>query len=116
MAYTPGKTRRYEDLIRLEAGRAMEGRDQLQGALKVSVRAFMPIPTSKPKSWKAAALTGEVRPTTRPDCDNFAKVVDGLNGIAWHDDAQIVTLVVEKRYSDRPRLELVADEMIGGLV
>lgn len=111
MAYTPGKTRRYEDLIRLEAGRAMEGRGQLQGALIVEVRAFLPIPTSRSKSWKAAALSGDVRPTTRPDCDNFAKVVDGLNGIAWNDDAQIVSLLATKHYSDRPRLELVAKEI-----
>ena len=34
--YTPSKTRRYEDLIRLEAGRAMEGRAQLAGPLSVA--------------------------------------------------------------------------------
>lgn len=111
VAYTPTKTRQYEDLIRLEAGRAMEGRETLQGALSVEVRAYLPIPHSKPKSWKTAALNGFVRPTTRPDCDNFAKVVDGLNGIAWHDDAQIVSLLVEKHYSQRPRLELNATEI-----
>jgi Holliday junction resolvase RusA-like endonuclease len=111
MAYTPSKTRRYEDLIRLEGGRAMEGRELLAGPLAVEVRAYLAIPQSKSKAWKAGALSGEVRPTTRPDCDNFAKVVDGLNGIAWHDDAQIVSLLVEKHYSQRPRLELTATEI-----
>jgi Holliday junction resolvase RusA-like endonuclease len=109
--YTPGKTRRYEDLIRLEGGRAMEGRALLAGPLAVEVRAFLPIPKSLNKAKTAAAIDGSLRPTTRPDCDNYAKVVDGLNGIAWNDDAQIVSLLATKHYSDRPRLELVAEEL-----
>lgn len=111
MAYTPGKTRRYEDLIRLEGGRAMEGRALLAGPLAVEVRAFLPIPKSLNKTKRAAAIEGSLRPTTRPDADNFAKVIDGLNGIAWADDAQIVTLLVTKHYSERPRLELQAGEL-----
>lgn len=110
-AYTPSKTRRYEDLIRLEAGRAMEGREHLDGALLVRVRAFMPIPKSLNKSKTAAAILGELRPQTKPDVDNFAKVIDALNGIAWRDDSQVVQLTVSKHYSDRPRLELFAEEL-----
>ena len=109
--YTPTRTRRYEDLIRLEGGRAMEGRELLSGPLSVEVRAFVPIPKSLNKARTAAALDGTLRPTTRPDCDNYAKLVDGLNGVAWADDAQIVSLLATKHYSDRPRLELVAEEL-----
>ena len=111
-AFTPAKTRRYEDLIRLEAGRAMEGRDQLQGATRVRLRAFMPIPkTMQTKPKLALIASGALRPTTKPDADNFAKVIDALNGIVWPDDNQVVELVVEKHYSDRPRLELEASEL-----
>lgn len=110
-AYTPSKTRRYEDLIRLEAGRAMEGRDQLDGAVSVRINAFMPIPKSLNKTKTAAAIIGDLRPLTKPDVDNFAKVIDALNGIAWRDDSQVVHMVVAKHYSDRPRLELFAEEM-----
>ena len=110
--YTPGKTRRYEDLIRLEGGRAMEGRALLAGPLTVFVRAFLPIPKSMSKAKHIAAAEGALRPTTRPDCDNFSKVIDGLNGIAWTDDSQIVTLVSAKYYSEHPRLELVAEELV----
>lgn len=110
-AYTPGKTRRYEDLIRLEAGRAMEGRELLAGPLSVQVNAFVPIPKSMTKAKRAAALEGALRPTTRPDCDNYAKTMDALNGIAWQDDSQVVTLHVAKHYSDHPRLEFVASEL-----
>lgn len=110
-AFTPGKTRRYEDLIRLEAGRVMEGRDQLDGPLLVRVSAFMAIPKSLNKARTAAAIAGTLRPQTKPDVDNFAKVIDALNGIAWRDDSQVVHLVVSKHYSDRPRLDLFAEEI-----
>lgn len=109
-AFTPTKTRRYEDLIRLEAGRVMEGRDQLQGPTSVRIRAFMPMPQAlaKHKSKGPAAEAGEIRPVTKPDVDNVCKVIDALNGIVWPDDNQVVELTVEKFYSVRPRLELEA--------
>jgi Holliday junction resolvase RusA-like endonuclease len=112
-AFTPAKTRRYEDLIRLEAGRVMEGRDQLQGPLVVKVRAFMQTPQAiaKHKVKGPASEAGELRPVTKPDCDNFAKVIDALNGIVWRDDGQVVELSVSKFYSARPRLELTAVEL-----
>jgi Holliday junction resolvase RusA-like endonuclease len=112
-AFTPAKTRRYEDLIRLEAGRVMEGRDQLQGPTVVRIRAFMPTPQAiaKHKAKGPAAESGQLRPITKPDADNFAKVIDALNGIVWPDDNQVVELTVSKFYSSRPRLELEASEL-----
>ena len=35
--------------------------------------------------------------TYTPDWDNIAKLCDGLNGVAWHDDAQVTTACVIKR-------------------
>lgn len=112
-AYTPSKTRRYEDLIRLEAGRVMEGRDQLQGPTRVGIRAYMPMPQAlaRHKTKGPAAEAGSIRPLTKPDVDNMAKVIDALNGIVWPDDNQVVELTVEKFYSSRPRLELQAGEI-----
>lgn len=91
----------------------MEGRDQLQGALAVKIRAFVQMPQAlaKHKSKGPAAEAGEIRPISRPDCDNYAKVIDALNGIVWHDDAQVVSLTIDKFYSSRPRLELTAVEL-----
>lgn len=112
-AFTPAKTRRYEDLIRLEAGRVMEGRGQLQGATRVRIRAFMPTPQAiaKHKIKGPLAEAGTLRPITKPDADNFAKVIDALNGIVWPDDNQVVELTVEKFYSSRPRLEMEAETL-----
>lgn len=52
-------------------------------------------------------LSGELLPTKKPDIDNITKcVLDALNGIAYHDDSQIVRLTVEKFYAQQPRVEV----------
>lgn len=52
-----------------------------------------------------AMLDGKILPTKKPDCDNIAKIIlDALNGIAYHDDSQVVELTVEKRYSENARV------------
>lgn len=46
------------------------------------------------------------------DVDNLAKsFLDGLNGIAWHDDRQVIGLTVEKvyvnhEYQERAEIEI----------
>lgn len=45
--------------------------------------------------------------TKKPDSDNIIKIVlDGLNKVAYHDDAQICKLSFEKKYSEIPRVEV----------
>lgn len=101
-AFTPEKTVRFEDRLSLAAQAAMGGRALLEGPLAVVVEVLMPIPVSKPKKWKAAALAGAIRPLTKPDADNFAKCLDACNLIVWTDDSQIVDLRVTKFYSASP--------------
>lgn len=44
-------------------------------------------------------------PTKKPDSDNIAKIIcDSLNGIAYHDDSQIVELYICKSYSENPKV------------
>jgi len=41
----------------------------------------------------------------KPDVDNCIKAVfDGLNGLLFHDDKQVVQLIVNKRWSETPRV------------
>ena len=57
----------------------------------VSIVTTRPLPTSRPKSCERE---GDV---VKPDADNIAKLVlDGLNGAAWDDDAQVTQLSVTK--------------------
>ena len=52
-------------------------------------------------------LTKEIMPVKKPDVDNLAKtILDSLNGIAYHDDAQVSKCTIEKYYSDKPRIEV----------
>lgn len=105
-AYTPAKTRKYEDALRFAAQQAMKGRAPLDGALDVIVYAHMPVPASWSRKKRAAALRGEIYPVTKPDWENIAKTLDAFNEVVWRDDRQVVDGRVLKRYSDRPRLEI----------
>lgn len=98
------KTEAYEGALRLAAGAAMGGRPLLTGPLEVRIFAQMPIPASWSKRKRLDALERRLRPTTKPDWDNIAKVIDALNHIVWGDDASVVDGVVRKFYSDVPEL------------
>lgn len=107
IAYTPAKTRKYEAALRFAAAQAMEGRLRFLGAVEVYIEAALPVPQSWSKKKQANALAGIVRPTSRPDADNYAKsAIDALNAVAFNDDAQITRLVIEKLYSERPCLRI----------
>lgn len=100
--YTPKKTRDYEKLVQLEYKKQC-GKYFGEKALIVDIIANFPIPKSKPKTIRQEMLAGRIRPTVKSDADNIAKaVLDALNGIAYHDDSQVVCLAVGKWYSDAP--------------
>jgi Holliday junction resolvase RusA-like endonuclease len=105
-AFTPARTASYEAMLRHEAALVMGERSPLEGALRVQVAAHFGIPASWSGKKKAAALAGEIRPTKRPDADNICKMLDGLNGIVFRDDAQAIEVTIAKHYSDRPRLRI----------
>lgn len=46
-------------------------------------------------------------PTVRPDLDKLTRaLLDALTGRVWKDDAQVVRLVIDKAYSERPGVEI----------
>lgn len=102
-SYTPDRTVRFEDRLSLAAQTAMAGRPPLDGPLNLVVEMHFPVPPSKPKRWREAALSGQIRPTVKPDWDNGGKLTDALNLIVWVDDKQIVDARVVKFYSTNPR-------------
>lgn len=103
--FTPAKTVAYEGLIAMAAQQAMQGKAPTQYPCLVQIDAYTVPPASWSKKKRAAALAGELYPTTKPDIDNIAKAVgDGANGVVWVDDKQIVDLRIRRRYAETPAL------------
>ena len=99
--YTPEKTARYENLVRLAAQQAMRGAHPRDGALRLTVGAIFTIPASWSKKRQAEAINGPV--TKRPDLDNVVKAIkDGCNGVVWRDDCQVACLIATKTFGQAP--------------
>jgi crossover junction endodeoxyribonuclease RusA len=48
----------------------------------------------------------------RKDLDNMIKLVmDALNGLAWNDDSQVVSIVATKRFEKPARTEVMVGEV-----
>ena len=100
--YTPKKTKEYEKHIKQE-WRKNGYKEPLTGAVMVDITFYRSIQKSSSKAAKTAKLTGKVKPTVKPDLDNYIKaVLDGLNGLAWVDDSQIINISAIKEYSLEP--------------
>ena len=105
-SYTPDSTVLYENWIK-QCFISSENKERLEGQIEAHIKAFFSIPKSTSKTKRSQMLSGEIRPTKKPDTDNIAKcVLDACNNLAYKDDSQIVKLVVEKYYGDDPRLEV----------
>ena len=101
-AYTPKNTARYERSIRM-AYPGAPFPDKMP--LEISIHAVFSVPKSASKKARTEMLAGKVRPTKKPDCDNIGKaVMDALNRVAYHDDAQIVCVTIDKVYGEVPCL------------
>lgn len=110
-AYTPEATANYENLVKLAAHRAMNGRE----AFAVAVSCNISIEVEPAPSWsnkkRLSALSGVLLPTSKPDLDNVAKgILDAMNDIVFKDDKQVVSLTISKKYSEQSRasVEVVA--------
>lgn len=103
--FTPEATANYETLVKLAY--QGEGCSMMEGEVRAEIVAYFQIPKSVSKKKRLAMARGEVRPTSKPDCDNIAKIVlDALNGLAYKDDSSVVSLRVEKLYAEEPRVEV----------
>lgn len=112
--YTPEKTVNYENLVKMAASQGMAGRTPSAAPLEMEVCLWMQIPASWSKKKRAAAVIGQVMPTKKPDADNCLKgLKDGCNGIVWRDDAQVVSIILQKKYSETPMACIIVRELQG---
>lgn len=107
--YTPSETVAYEK--RVKYGYVMAGGTKYEGVpIKVEIWAFFKIPKSVSKK-KAEAMAG-VPATKKPDADNILKIIlDGLNGVAYSDDKQVVNAVVHKCYWPDAKVTIEVEEL-----
>lgn len=111
--YTPDKTRMYERLVEsiYEATTDYVAPEGMP--LGIHILAYYPIPESHPKARRMRELHNVERPTKKPDIDNVLKIIlDGLNGIAYDDDKQIIEATIIKKFSTDPRVEVVLEEVL----
>ena len=111
-AYTPAATRHAEGNFQSQAVQYAP-KQPLDGPLALIVRVYRSKGMPKTKKGLEAAERGAIRPITKPDGDNYLKLVcDSMNCIFWHDDAQVVDKSVSKYFSTRPRIEVELSEVI----
>ena len=110
-AYTPTKTKEYEDLIKQYFIIKYRCVKPLEGRISVNIKAHFGIPKNTSKVQKQAMLEGILSPVKKPDIDNIAKIIlDSLNKLAFKDDNQITKLCIEKIYSEEEKVSVVIEE------
>lgn len=99
--YTPEKTASYENLVKVKAEEAMNGRPMFDGPVAVSLMLYVTTPASWSQKKQRQALDGMIYPTSKPDVDNVIKgIFDAMNAIVWADDKQVCDIHVIKRYAE----------------
>jgi Holliday junction resolvase RusA-like endonuclease len=112
-AYDPKKSSDYKQYIKLAAAEYAP-KALWEGALCIVITAYRSMPgyISKYPVKVAAAERGEILPVSKPDADNYLKgVKDALKGVIWKDDSQVVDAYVGKRYSVKPRIEIIITQI-----
>lgn len=72
---------------------------------------YRPIQKGLSKKEYARRANHEVKPSVKPDLDNYTKsIFDGLKH-AWFDDGQITKFDIEKDYDEQPRVEIDIREL-----
>ena len=110
-AYTPAKTKTYEEEVHYMAACAMGASKPLEVAVEAYICITHAIPASYSKKRKQACLSGEEKHTKKPDCDNTAKaVIDGMVGVVMKDDSFITSLHITKLYGEIGKVEVLVRE------
>ena len=110
-SYTDKGTREYEDHVRLTSQTAMGTTEPIETAVGVYLYIRLSIPKSHSKKRTEDCLEGREKPIKKPDIDNLAKsLLDGMNGVVFKDDSQIVSLHCTKVYSSEPGVDIMVRE------
>jgi Holliday junction resolvase RusA-like endonuclease len=104
--YDPKKSSDFKNYVRLVASEHRPDK-LLEGPISLTVKVYKKTLKSFSKKKIAAAESGQLRPTSKPDVDNYVKgAKDALKNVIWKDDSQVVDLHISKWYSETPRVEI----------
>ena len=108
--YTPKETLDYEKLVQQQI--KLQRIKPVTGAVRLTLVIYREVPKGWSKKKKNAAIRGEHLPVTRPDLDNYLKVImDASNGLLYKDDNQVVEILASKRYAKMPYVEIILEEL-----
>ena len=111
IAYTPNKTKEYEELVKQYFIIKNRGVKPLEGRISVAIKAYFGIPKNASKKQREEMLNNNISPVKKPDIDNIAKIIlDALNKLAFNDDNQIIKLSIEKVYSEEEKVSVLIEE------
>lgn len=109
--YTPRETKQYESKVEKAYKQIYRYQEPLKGDLSVEIEGIFSIPKSISKNKYKEMINGNIPHTKKPDCDNMGKIcLDGLNGVAYLDDAQINNLCISKKYGENARVRITIKE------
>jgi len=112
-AVDPAKSREYKQIVSVMARQKMGelGLSPMEGPLKLQIHVFRIPPKSMGKKKGAEACAFSRGITTKPDLDNYIKLVsDALNGVVFVDDSQVVAIEADKRFSATPGMVITVME------
>lgn len=110
--YTPKETVSYENLVKLEYRRQCNDfKFDKDTPVDMRITAYYTIPKSVSKKKRSLMLEHKIRPLKKPDSSNVVKSIeDALNGIAYHDDTQIVDSQIRRFYGETPKVVVTIQE------
>lgn len=114
--YTPKITKKYEELVGIMY-RSAGGREiDAKVPVRVHISAIYQMPKNSNKAMRDLMHEAKLLPVGKPDIDNVVKIVlDGLNKVAWHDDAQVVSVLAEKEYGDEQCVIVTVEALQTGI-
>lgn len=111
------KSKPWKQEITQAAGRVMDGRPILRGPIEAEFTFFRRRPKGHFGSGRNASQvrpSAPAFPTQKPDILKLTRAAeDALTGIAYNDDAQIVSEHIHKRYGEPERVEILLHQLNG---
>ena len=110
--YDPEKSRDAKALIGMMARHELGNQPMLEGDLMLALTVNKLPPKSWSKKKQAEAIGKGI--TSKPDLDNYIKLVlDALNGVWFRDDSCIASIMARKKWSkDKEGMLIMVSEII----